>query len=67
MVQLLKCNCLGISCGFAGFCSDYSSRMCSVGDRRCGFGRRAYRQKLHTILFYKANDRFVGERSLDGN
>ena len=53
MVQLLKCNCLGVSCGFAGFCSDYSSGMCLVGDRRCGIGGRAYRQKLHTTLFIR--------------
>ena len=47
MVQLLKCNCLGMSCGFMGFCSDYSSRMCLVDDGRCGIDGRAYRQKLH--------------------
>ena len=49
-----------------GMCS-VGDGMCSVGDRMCEFGRRAYRQKLHTILFYKANDGFAGEWSLDGN
>ena len=67
MVQLLRCNCLGISCGFTGFCSDNSSRMCLVGDRGCGIGRRAYRQKLHTTLSIRRLTDFVGERNLDGN
>ena len=50
LVQLLKLDCLGVSCGFAGFCSDYSSGMCLVDDGRCRIDGRAYRQKLHTTL-----------------
>ena len=46
MVQLLKFNCLGVSCGFAGFCSDYSSRMCLVDDGRCGIAGSAYRTEV---------------------
>ena len=53
LVQLLKVNCLGVNCRFVGFCSDYSSRMSLVDDRRCGIDGRAYRQKLHTMLFIR--------------
>ena len=40
IVQLL--NCLGVSCGFVGFCSNYSSGRCLVEDGGCRSDGGAY-------------------------
>ena len=65
IVQLLKLNCLGVSCGFMGFCSDYSSGRCLVDDGGCGIDRMHVEQKLHTTS-YMAEGEVVGEQKLDG-
>ena len=52
IVQLLKFNCLGISCRFVRFYSDYGSGRCLVEDRECGSDGSASGIEVTHCLFY---------------